>query len=223
MFKNKIKKIVFFIYARCKYINRNIRFLGVSYIDLNCKFEGHNSIDENNTLISSSLGLGTYIGKNTYFSYTKIGRFCSIASNVHNVFGNHPIDTFVSTHPAFYSKGFPYTFSKIQKFDDIQFISPDILVEIGNDVWIGDNVTILGNVKVGDGAIIGANSLVKNDIEPYSINVGSPAKIIGYRFDKETIGFLLDFKWWDKGFDWIKKNSEDFQNIEEFRVKNKKV
>lgn len=51
-------------------------------------------------------------------------------------------------------------------------------VVIGNNVWIGDKCTILPNVTIGDGAIIGANSVVSFDIPPYSVAVGSPAKVI---------------------------------------------
>lgn len=223
MIKNKIKEIISFIYTRVKYRNSNIRFLGMSFIDSKSKLEGHNSIDNGTRLISSSIGIGTYTGTGVHFTHVKVGRFCSIASNVHNIFGNHPKNTFVSTHPVFYSDGFPYTFVNIQKFNEIVFIAPGILVEIGNDVWMGDNATILGNVKIGDGAIIGANSLVTKDIEPYSINVGSPTKIIGYRFNKETIEFLLKFKWWDKGYDWIKQNAEYFENIEKFKAKSEEL
>jgi virginiamycin A acetyltransferase len=52
-------------------------------------------------------------------------------------------------------------------------------------------------VKIGDGAIIGAKSVVGSDVEPYSIVAGNPAKIIRKRFDDELIALLLEFKWWD--------------------------
>ena len=74
---------------------------------------------------------------------------------------------------------------------------------IGNDVWIGQNATILPGVHIGDGAIIGANSVVGSDIPPYSIAVGNPARIIRQRFDDEMIDLLLRFKWWDKSIEEI--------------------
>lgn len=52
---------------------------------------------------------------------------------------------------------------------------------IGNDVWIGANVTILKGVKIGDGAVIGAGSVVTKNIPDYAISVGNPAKVIKYR------------------------------------------
>ena len=74
---------------------------------------------------------------------------------------------------------------------------------IGNDVWIGQNAVILPGVHVGDGAIIGANSVVGSDVAPYNIVIGNPAKVLRKRFDDELIGLLLQFKWWDKSVEEI--------------------
>ena len=79
---------------------------------------------------------------------------------------------------------------------------------IGNDVWIGENVIILPGVHIDDGAIIGANSVVAKDIEPYSIAVGNPCRVIKKRFDDETISKLLEIKWWN----WNEKRI--FDNLE---------
>ena len=74
---------------------------------------------------------------------------------------------------------------------------------IGNDVWIGQNAVLLPGVTIGDGAIIGANSVVGSDVAPYTIVAGNPAKVIRKRFDDELIDLLLQFKWWDKSIDEI--------------------
>ena len=74
---------------------------------------------------------------------------------------------------------------------------------IGNDVWIGQNAVILPGVHIGDGAIIGASSVVGSDVDPYTIVVGNPAKVLRKRFDDELIELLLQFKWWDRGIDEI--------------------
>ena len=68
---------------------------------------------------------------------------------------------------------------------------------IGSDVWIGRGVTILGGVKIGNGAVIAAGSVVVKDVEPYAIVGGNPAKLIKYRFDKETCDKLNQIKWWE--------------------------
>ena len=79
---------------------------------------------------------------------------------------------------------------------------------IGNDVWIGCNSTVLRGVAIGDGAVIGANSLVNKDVPPYAIVVGSPAKIIKYRFSEEIIEALVpDFDFGRN--DEIKKDIEE--------------
>jgi len=68
--------------------------------------------------------------------------------------------------------------------------------KIGNDVWIGGNVVILTGVSVGDGAIVGANSVVTKDIPPYAIVAGAPARVLRKRFDDETIDQLAKSSWW---------------------------
>lgn len=71
-------------------------------------------------------------------------------------------------------------------------------VEIENDVWIGTSVIIMDGVKIGDGAILAAGSVVTNNVPPYAIVGGVPAKIMKYRFNSDEIEYLLSFKWWDK-------------------------
>ena len=85
-------------------------------------------------------------------------------------------------------------------FSDMPFKGDTV---IGNDVWIGQNAVILPGVHVGDGAIIGANSVVGSDVEPYTIVAGNPAKPIRKRFDDDLISLMLKWKWWDKEIDEI--------------------
>ena len=73
---------------------------------------------------------------------------------------------------------------------------------------IGNGATIMQGVKIGDGAIIGTNSLVTKDVEPYTIVGGNPAKEIRKRFDDETIQILLALKWWDWDVQKITDNLE---------------
>jgi virginiamycin A acetyltransferase len=77
---------------------------------------------------------------------------------------------------------------------------------IGNDVWIGYNSTIMPGVTVGDGAIIGTNSTIVKDVEPYTIVGGNPAKEIKKRFSISMIERLLKLKWWDWDIDKITEN-----------------
>lgn len=208
-------------FLKARFFNKKIRFLRNVKIDNKCYFEGFNSIGENNTLSNIRIGRGTYTGTSCSFNSVNIGRFCSIGSNVKNIVGRHPTETFVSTHPSFFSPSYSggFTFAKSPLFAEKVFLYDDILVEIGNDVWIGENVIIFDNVKIGNGAIIGANSLVNKDIPAYSINVGSPAKIIKYRFSNNIISELEKFKWWENDFKWLEDNYLDFSNIDYFTFK----
>jgi acetyltransferase-like isoleucine patch superfamily enzyme len=191
------------------------------WVNLETKFEGSSVVYSNNDLRGSFLGFGSYIAPNSDTSNTIIGRFCSIGSNVRTCLGMHPVEKFVSTHPAFFSvsKEAGFVFAKEQLFKEHKFVEKNKVVKIGNDVWIGNNVLIFDGVTIGDGAIIGAGSIVTKDIEPYSVSAGVPAKTIKYRFKKEHIDFLLKFKWWEKDFKWIEKNAYLFDDIEKFYQK----
>jgi acetyltransferase-like isoleucine patch superfamily enzyme len=201
---------------------RNVRFSRGCKISWKSKFEGSNVLNEN-VFFDGYLGYASFIGSNSYFVKSNIGRFCSIASEVKVIIGNHPSKVFVSTHPAFFSTrkqaGFSYT--KEQLFDEIKFANEDheLIVNIGNDVWIGYGVKILNGVNIGDGAIVGADSLVLNDVEPYGIYAGIPAKKIGTRFSPEDIKFLLEFKWWENDSNWLRSNAIVFKDIKSFREK----
>ena len=127
-----------------------------------------------------------------------IGRFCQIASGVEFVMNdaNHQMNA-VSTFPFYTLEGWEMEPPAVS---DMPFKGNTV---IGNDVWIGQNAVILPGVHVGDGAIIGANSVVGSDIAPYNIVIGNPAKVLRKRFDDELIGLLLQFKWWDKSVEEI--------------------
>lgn len=131
-----------------------------------------------------------------------IGKFCAIASDVTFIMngGNHQIDYF-SSYP-FYIFGCGW-----------EKASPDTLLHkgdtiIGNDVWLGYDATILPGVKIGDGAVIGAKSVVTKDVLPYTIVGGNPAQLIRKRFDDEIIQILLELKWWDWKINKITENLE---------------
>ena len=127
-----------------------------------------------------------------------IGKFCQIAAGVEFVMNgaNHMMNA-VTTFPFNMLEGWDM---EPPKTSDLPLKGDTV---IGNDVWIGQNAVILPGVHIGDGAIIGANSVVGRDVNPYTIVVGNPAKILRKRFDDEMIELLLRFKWWDKSSDEI--------------------
>lgn len=93
-------------------------------------------------------------------------------------------------------------------------------VLIGNDVWIGMDVTILGGVRIGNGAVIAAGSVVVKDVPPYVIVGGNPAKLIRYRFTKDIIGKLQRIAWWNWDSETISLRKEDMVGeISDFAAK----
>ena len=122
-----------------------------------------------------------------------IGKFCQIAAGVNFVMNgaNHQMNA-VTTFPFYIFEGWKQKVPPLNKMS----LKGDTI--IGNDVWIGQNVTVLPGVHIGDGAIIGLNSVVGSDIAPYTIVAGNPAKVIRKRFDNQLIKLLLKLKWWDK-------------------------
>ena len=197
------------------------KFESDTVIDSTVSFEGGNALQEKARVLNSQLGYGTYIGANSFICNAKIGRYCCIGGNVKTITGNHPVRQFVSVHPAFYStrkqSGFSYVTK--EKFSDFNYIQEKekISVIIGNDVWIGENVSILEHVMIGDGAVAAAGAVVTKNVPDYAIVGGIPAKVIGYRFDNPTIEFLKKTKWWDKPQDWIAQHAELFESVEMFQ------
>jgi virginiamycin A acetyltransferase len=147
----------------------------------------------------------------TFWGSVKIGQFCSIAPNVTIGATKHPIDT-VTSHPFLFDP--KYSVNPLKKED--RTLGNFGNVTIGNDVYIGINALIMPGINIGDGAVIGAETVVTKDIPPYAIVVGVPGRIKNYRFAKATICKLLEIKWWDWTDERIKENFESFKNPEIF-------
>lgn len=139
---------------------------------------------------SIAVGYGSYGG---CFSARNIppnvnfGNYCSIAPEIRIFRANHPKNTF-TTHPLLYNPS-------------LGFVEKDMLsrpvLDIGNDVWIGEWAIILPGVRyIGNGAIIGAGSVVTKSVEPYTVVAGNPSRVIGNRFDSDYIAKLEKSKWW---------------------------
>lgn len=142
-----------------------------------------------------------------------ISKFCMIASGVSFIMNgaNHLVDS-ISSYPfAIFGNGWK------DAMNDKSYPNKGNTI-IGNDVWIGHNVTIMPGISIGDGAIIATNSTVASNVEPYTIVGGNPAKLIRNRFEEEVTKQLLEIKWWDWEIEKINKNvslltSNDFQKL----------
>jgi acetyltransferase-like isoleucine patch superfamily enzyme len=171
-------------------------------------YEGKFPLNEDTYI--ENMGVKHFIGKHTYgvelmkvLSWSsknslRIGRFCAIAHTQFFLGGNHPIHYIASG--MFLEK----YFSNIKEVEEINaqldngadhYSNGNIV--IGNDVWLGNYVTVLSGVKIGNGAVVAANSHVVKDVPPYSIVGGNPAKVIKYRFSEEVIDLLCKLRWWE--------------------------
>ena len=144
--------------------------------------------------------------RNVLYNYDSdrliIGKFCAIATNVKFIMNgaNHKLDS-ISTYPfPIFGNGWEGEMEKLMNLPS----RGDIV--IGNDVWIGYEALIMPGVKIGDGAIIAARSVVVSDIPPYTVAGGNPAKVIKQRFSDTEISQLLATKWWDWEIDKITRN-----------------
>ena len=169
--------------------------------------DGHNGINNYVHIFNSKLGRYTYINNSSFIGNCDIGSFTSIGPSCAIGIGDHPTHTIVSTSSSIYNKG---------PFSDDTFYKGKGVVRIGSDVWIGANVTIRPGIKIGDGAIIGANSVVTEDVPPFSIYAGCPAKFKRHRFSESEIEKLQKVKWWEKDDEWIKNNISKFKDIKHF-------
>lgn len=123
-----------------------------------------------------------------------IGKFCALAQGTTFIMGpaNHRTGS-ASTYPfnvfgGAWTEATPDHMSQLPRKGD---------TVVGNDVWLGRECVVMPGVKIGDGAIVAAYSVVTRDVAPYTVAGGNPARFIKNRFDEELTGLLLRLKWWE--------------------------
>ena len=203
-FESRLPNIIKIIIAKLRNSDSDI---SISCIIEDTHLDGHNGINNYVHIFNSKLGRYTYINNSSFIGNCDIGSFTSIGPSCAIGIGDHPTHTIVSTSSSIYNKG---------PFSDDTFYKGKGVVRIGSDVWIGANVTIRPGIKIGDGAIIGANSVVTEDVPPFSIYAGCPAKFKRHRFSESEIEKLQKVKWWEKDDEWIKNNISKFKDIKHF-------
>jgi len=147
-----------------------------------------------------------------------VGKYCSIGGDVS-----------VFTEPS-HNQNFISTYMFQHKISSIHAVHPLITDEkpvihredliIGNDVYLGYGTRLFCGLTIGDGAMIGAYSLVTKNIPPYSIAVGQPIRVIRKRFSDDDIEFLLKLKWWDFPDDVVADIAHILQSREINLLKN---
>ncbi|MFC6206085.1 MULTISPECIES: CatB-related O-acetyltransferase [Levilactobacillus] len=151
-----------------------------------------------------SMGAFSYSQSNLPI-HTIIGRYSVISGAVREMGPNHPMNRFTSSILTYDPHNAALNTYKEDFNAHIEPVRSDVTREypiiIGNDVWIGENVTFSSKgIVVNDGAVIGADSVVTKDVPPYAVVVGVPAHVIKYRFDPDTIKRLMALKWWQYDF-----------------------
>ena len=160
----------------------------------------------------SSVGIFSYHNGNFAHrgdEYLEIGNYCSFGKNISVITSNHDYN-FPTTQGFFYKRYFNAKHPGELQTPPNRARSKGPVI-IGNDVWIGDNATVLSGVRIGDGACIANGAVVTKDVAPYSIYGGVPAKLIKSRFQPYVIDALLEIKWWNWNEKRIKSNRKFFE------------
>ena len=207
-------------------ITKLVNFLMIIRISKNAFVEKPFAI-KNNVIIQANVTIGKFcfINRNTtIYAGTTIGNYCSFGNYCEVGTFDHPTN-WLSTTSIQYNikKVYPNYRKFCPKFSQKNITQLEGAI-IGNDVWIGTQSIIKSGIHIGDGAIIGAGSVVTKDVPPYAIVAGVPAKVIKYRFDDATISKLLKIKWWNMDFCELKNISFDDIDkaiIELNEIKNK--
>lgn len=139
-----------------------------------------------------TMGRYSYISYHSQVNHTDIGAFCCISDHVFIGGDEHPM-SWVSMSPVFSN----VIHSGPKKRFSRHLVEPIKRTNIGNDVWIGHGATIKAGVNIGNGAVIGSNSVVTKDVPAYAVVAGAPAKIIKYRFDINLLTQLEKSRWWE--------------------------
>lgn len=181
--------------------------VGDQSIVIDSKIKSNVSINRLNFILRSSIGKFTYTGRGTTILSATIGKFCSLSWFVSIGGRNH--DFSHSANFPFYKFEMMLDGSVGRDNKELQKrLSNQKSCEIGNDVWIATNAIILRDLKIGNGAVIGAGAIVTKDVEPYSIVVGSPAKTLKMRFEPKIINALECISWWDWPDETIMTNKD---------------
>lgn len=180
----------------------------------NCILNKFSRSGKYNHLYYVDLGKHTYTGQDTVIMHTKIDSFTSISWGVTIGASEHDFNRLTS-HTFLYN-----SYDKLNG-GKVYYDRFEKNTVVGSDVWIGANSTILRGVTVGDGAVIGANTVVTKEVPPYAIMVGNPAKIIKYRFSQDIVERLLRIKWWDMDDEFINKNCDLFAEYPNHNILNK--
>ena len=200
-----IKKILYY-FLNVVEQRKEVILSGFSRGLQNVTFEGKNAVPDGcNFSGKIKIGYATTLGyRNLLSGSIAIGKYCQLGVDVALHATNHPIS-------------YMTTYINQNLFQgELKHLKEENSIIIGHDVWIGHGVIIVGNVTIGNGAILAAGSVITKDVEPYSIVAGVPAKEIRKRFSDTIIQEIETLQWWDKSEQELEKIKplffKDFSN-----------
>lgn len=175
-----------------------------------CRLGRYASVGERVVLREVAVGDFSYFERHAEAIYTTIGKFCSIASNTRLNALEHPIER-ATQHKVSYRPNEYFRWLGVDSaFRDRRRGKP---VTIGNDVWIGHGAVLMPGVTVGDGAVVGANSVLTAPVGPYEIWAGVPARRLRSRFPQAVSDRLVALGWWDWPLDRLADAIPDMQAL----------
>ena len=164
------------------------------------------------SLKKNCIGKGSYVYKGCMLHDCSIGNYVHVGA--HCILNMTTIGDYSSIAPHVQIGGLEHPYEEFSTSTFLTSESKRYITEIGHDVWIAAGAIIRTGVKIGSGAVVGANSFVNKDVPPYAIVVGTPAKILKYRFDEDTISKLEASRYWEKNPSEAQKVLSNINNVE---------
>ncbi|MEI8168568.1 MAG: DapH/DapD/GlmU-related protein [Rhodoferax sp.] len=190
--------------------------LAASAIVKDCRFGRYTQVGEQTRMENCLLDDYSYVQPYGDLMSADIGKFANIASMVRINPGFHPME-----YPTLHHFTYRPTMYGMADTDEADFFAwrRRQRVVIGHDTWIGHGAVIMPGVRIGNGAVVGSNSVVTKDVPPYAIVGGVAAKVIRQRFPKAIADALDATAWWDWDHDTLTERLPDFRDIRGFLAK----
>lgn len=164
-------------------------------------------------MCDSELGRYSYLMERCQLDYATVGKFTNVASDVRLGPTTHPTERPTQHHMTYRRQMYGFADRDGEEVFERRQSQP---VGVGHDVWLGHGSTVLPDVAVGTGAVVGAGAVVTRDVEPYSVVAGVPAEPIGRRFSKSVADQLQEIAWWDWPRDVLETRFRDFRDLDTF-------
>lgn len=162
-------------------------------------------------LLDVEMGDYSYVVNDSDIAYTRVGRFCSIASHVRINPGDHPMERASQSHFTYRASAYFEGACDEDSFFDWR---RERAVEIGHDVWIGHGAIVLAGRRIGTGAVVGAGAVVTKDVADYTIVVGNPARVLRRRLPEALAEEMLALGWWDWDHERLHAALDDFRKLD---------